>query len=226
MENNVIKEKNKSKKSIAVVSLSLVLLVCVFFLAVSALTDTDTGTDILPEEESVQIESEKKEGFPLSFSGQIDAVTLSENTVYALTNNEITLLSSNGNYISDYILNFTDPMVKSSSAYAIAYDRKGSKYRLFDRKGLIYEGESESKRQIITATVADDGKYLIASRSEEAASELTYYTRGGEVVFRWLCTNEHIVSCDISPNGNNLICAALDSDEGKILTKVYYQYFV
>lgn len=222
MENNVVKEKNKSKKSIAVVSLSLVLLVCVFFLAVSALTDTDTGTDILPEEESVQIESEKKEGFPLSFSGQIDAVTLSENTVYALTNNEITLLSSNGNYISDYILNFTDPMVKSSSAYAIAYDRKGSKYRLFDRKGIIYEGESESKRQIITATVADDGKYLIASRSEEAASELTYYTRGGEVVFRWLCTNEHIVSCDISPNGNNLICAALYSDEGKILTKVYY----
>ena len=222
MEKNKKEEKRKSKKSLVVVMLSLVLLVGVFLLAVSALTDTDTGTDILPEDETVQMESEKKAGFPLSFSGQIDAVALSENTVYVLTNNEITLLSSNGSYISDSILNFTDPMVKSSSAYAIAYDRKGSSYRLFDRKGLISEGESESKRQIITATVADDGKYLIASRSQEAASELTYYTRSGEVIFRWLCTNEHIVSADVSPNGSNLICAALYSDDGKILTKVYY----
>lgn len=221
MENNKAKEKN-SKKSLVIVFLSLVLIIGVFLLAVSVLTDNSTGTDILPEDGTVQMENGKKEGFPLSFSGQIDTVALTDAAVYVLTNNEITLLSTRGDYISDCILNFTDPMVKTSSAYAIAYDRKGSSYRLFDRKGLIFEGESESKRQIITATVTDDGKYLIAARSQEAASELTYYTKNGEVLFRWLCTNEHIVSADVSPNGNNLVCAALSSDEGKILTKVYY----
>ena len=86
MENNKTKEKTASKKSLIVVILSLVLLIGVFLLAVGDLTDTDTGTDILPDEEAVQMENEKKEGFPLSFSGQIDAVALSENTVYVLTN--------------------------------------------------------------------------------------------------------------------------------------------
>lgn len=222
MENKQIKKNKSSKKSLVIVILSVVLLVGVFIFATGVLSDTDTGTDILPSEENMQIESGKKEGFPLSFSGHIDTVALSDTTVYVLTNNEITLLSSNGNYIGDCILNFTDPMVKSSSSYALAYDRKGSSYRLFDRKGLIYEGTTESERQIITATVTDEGRYLIASRSKEAASELTYYNKKGEILFRWLCTNEHIVSADVSPNGNNLICAALYSDEGKILTKVYY----
>ena len=68
MENNGVNEKKKSKKSIIVVILSLVLLIGVFLLAVGALTDTDTGTDILPEEDSVQMESEKKMELSITLS--------------------------------------------------------------------------------------------------------------------------------------------------------------
>lgn len=220
MENK--KQKVKSNKTVyAVCVLVAVALVSAVALGFIFLGDAKGKTDILPTE-SVAVDSSEKTGFPLSFSGQIDTVALSDTSVYVLTDNEITSLSSRGSVLGDRILNFTDPMIKSGSAYAIAYDRQGSSYLLFGRKGVVKEGKTESEKQIITATVTDDGKYLIASRSTEATSELTYYSKSGEILFRWLCTNEHIISADISSNGNSLVCAALYSDEGKILTKVYY----
>lgn len=223
-EENKKAVKPGTKTVVLIISCLCLLVTCVF--AASVLLNkrnntTDlTGTEITTENEFKN--ENVKTGFPVSFSGQIDNVALTDTSVYVLTNNEVTILSSRGNYIGEYILNFTDPMIKTSKAYAIAYDRQGSSYKIFGRKNMLSENKTEDGEQIITASVADDGKYLISTRSKDATSALTYYSAKGEIIYRWLCVNEHIVSADIAPNGNNIICAALDSKNGKLFTKVYF----
>lgn len=221
--------KDEKKKSSAKGVILILLLTAVIIALIFVLTSKFQNSENLSEgvSENVQeteqtVSSNNKTGFPVSFSGEIDTVALTDSSVYVLTDNEVTLLSSNGTVLQDFILNFTDPMIKSSSKYALAYDRQGSGFYLFDRKKVVYEGKSDGEGQIISGYVCDSGKFLIASRHTEATSALTYYSKTGEIIFQWLCTNEHIVSCAVSENGNSLICAALNSEKAKILTKVYY----
>ena len=161
-------------------------------------------------------------GFPLSFSGgsivDIEAV---DSNVCVLTNEMLYCVSPSGKLKFSEVLNFSQPVIKTSGKYGIVFDRLSGKYMIISKSKVIYSGNSLDSQQIITAQISNNGNYAIASRSSEAACVLTYYDKNGTEKFSWACMKDHIVSVDIASNKREIACAALSASEGEIETKVY-----
>ncbi len=187
--------------------------------AFSAETDKKvTDTDLKNMNEISQSGS----GFPLSFSSNdiVDIEAVGSN-VYVVSNEMLFCISSSGKLVFSQVINYSEPVIKANGNYGIVFDRLGGKYTLLSKKKVVYSGQSIDSAQIITAAVSSNGSYVIASRSSEAASVLTYYDKNGKEKFSWACMKDHIVSAAISSNGQNLACAALSAFDGEIETKVY-----
>ncbi|MGN1443477.1 MAG: DUF5711 family protein, partial [Acutalibacteraceae bacterium] len=161
-------------------------------------------------------------GFPISFGNSIIESAVSANTcVFVLTHDTVACISNTGKITFTYSLAFSDPVIKSSSDYAIVYDRQGIGFLVFNTKGLYFEGSSDEDGKILTGDVSNDGMAIVASRRTGSASALTVYKKGEGSVFAWSCAKEHILCVDISKNGKNLVCAAIGSTGGEIYTKCY-----
>ena len=166
--------------------------------------------------------SQSGSGFPLSFpSSNIVDIEAVDSSIYVLTNEMLYCISSSGKLKFSEVLNYSQPVIKTSGKYGIVFDRMSGKYLIVSKSRIIYSAKSLDSAQIITAQISGDGSYAIASRSSEAACILTYYDKRGREKFSWACMKDHIVSIDIASNGRKLACAALSASEGEIETKVY-----
>lgn len=168
-------------------------------------------------------ETVSKKGFPVTVSGgYITDVRPVGGSVCVLSGDALSFVKPNGKTYGTTVLSFVEPVVKTSNAYGLAYDRLSGRFALFTAKKLLLQSQSETKGQILTGCVASDGRFAIACSGENgAASLLTYYDQTGKVLFAWECANEHIVAVSISPDARRLFCAALGAENGVILTKLY-----
>lgn len=168
------------------------------------------------------VSSASSKGFPVSFGNSVIESAVSANTcVFTLTHEAVACISNTGKITFTYALSFSDPAIKSSSDYAIVYDRQGSGFIVFNKKGLYFEGTSDEDGKILIADVSNDGKAIIASRRAGSASALSVYKKGEGCIFAWACAKEHILAVDISKNDKNLVCAAIGSAGGEVYTKCY-----
>ncbi len=175
------------------------------------------------EELFLSSQSGSSSGFPVSFaSNSIKDAAVVDSSIFVLNRDMLTCITSSGTIKYSKVLNFVDPIIKTSDKYCIAFDRQGSKYMIFNRKNLVSSGESENEAQIITAAIQNDGSYVIISRKSGSTSMLTYYGKDGKKRYQWLCANEHIVAVDVSDNGKNIACAAINSKSGDLYTRIYY----
>lgn len=167
-------------------------------------------------------ESRNSKGFPLSFSSN-DIVTVGSagSYVYVVSNEVLFGVSSSGKQKFSEVINYSEPVIKTDGNYALVFDRMSGKFVLCHKGRVIYKGQSINSQQIFTAVVASNGNFAVASRSTGAACLLTYYNKKGEELFRWECSQDHIVSAAVSSNAKNLACAALSAEGGEIVTKVY-----
>ncbi len=235
MQNKSIEKLNrKAMLRKAVVILSVILLVVSAALIAIKFAPTDGKGEKEESVQTVDLDEQPKDnssgngvsqsgsGFPLSFpSGNIVDIEAVDSSVFVLTNEMLFCINSSGKLKFSEVLNYSEPVMKTSGKYGIVFDRMSGKYLVVSKSRIIYSGKSIDSAQIITAQIAGDGSYAIASRSGEAACVLTYYDKKGTEKFRWACMKDHIVTIAISSNRRNLACAALSASDGEIETKVY-----
>lgn len=229
------KDKNGNAKISVMILLAVVTMIVV---ATFLIANSDTYLSDAEPTSSINVvdmdDAEKKnqvgdsgtlpaaKGFPISFGNSLIEDAVSANTcIFVLTHDAVACISNTGKITFTYALSFSDPVMKSSSDYAIVYDRQGSEFLVFNTKGLYFEGKSDEKGKILTADVSNDGKAVIASRRTGSASALAVYKKDAGSVFAWACAKEHILCVDISKNGKNVVCAAIGSTGGEIYTKCY-----
>lgn len=229
-------KKNKSKISakavFLIVALSAVIVSAVLF-ALNYMNDpgrerTNESKQTVEATVPGQPDSVKKstanyqKGFPVSFSSNnINDIATVGSSIFVLTDDTISKVSRAGKFDSPHVLNYAEPVLKSCGKYGMVYDRMTGKFEVFNSKRTLCTGQSESARQIMTAAVAENGNFAVASNGTDCASLLTYYDKHGNVIFSWACSKEHIVAIDIAPNEKDIVCAALNSENGEILTKLY-----
>lgn len=223
-KSNTGKKKQSSQKSVflVIVITALIILVVFAFATLSSPGDEEAASGTQEQTGLSDSFNSVKTGFPLSFPSGIDGMSIADSSIYVISRNTVSHFDLSGKKSKEHIFNFASPVIKTSLDYAIVYDRQGISYAVMNRDKIIYEGKNDDGEYINSACIADNGSFLIASRSTKGAGMLTYYSKTGEVLFQWLCANEYIVNCSISQNTKNLACSAISAKSGEMYTKVYY----
>ena len=164
----------------------------------------------------------KAKGFPVSFSSNaIRSVSGVGAHLYVLTDETLSLVTSTGAYQFMKAIGYVEPVLRSSGKYGLVFDRLTGKYLTFANDKILYENNDEVKSQILDAAIAGNGSYLIANKGSESASFLSYYSPEGKLLFQWNCAKDHIVAVSIAENKHDFLCAALNAENGEIVTKLY-----
>lgn len=216
--------KSANKKKIVVVSLFLIGVITVFFVYsyFDAFISRQAKKD-MPVDEGVVISSDTANGFPVTFtSDDIISVDNVSTNMIVLTKKMLTSITGKGKvkYLSSFT--YVEPTMISGSKYGIVYDRASSKYMLFDKNKVLSNSETADKNNIITASINDDGTYVLVTKSNKAACSVNVYDKRGELLYSWLCSDEYVVSVDISNNSQDIICAGIGASDGVIYTKIYH----
>lgn len=160
--------------------------------------------------------------FPVSFSAEAKDIQATKNHLYIAQQSVLTTFDSAAKNSVDKSLSFSDCKIKTNGKYALAYDRLGTGFVLMkDGKPVLPKMTNESG-QINTCFVTEKGYFVIASKSKEAASELTVYSPNGVKMFVWRCSSDYIVSVCSSDNGRYVLCACLNAAGGERVSRVYY----
>ncbi len=161
-------------------------------------------------------------GFPVTFSNNdIIRVESFSSRIFVLGKKILTCVSDRGKVKYNRIFTFTNPDMTVSERYGLVYDRGSSKYFIFNEKGVIYEGESENKKHIITAKINNNGDVCLVTKSDDAACRVSLTDKKGEVLYIWACAEEYGVTVDLSDDGREIICGTVGSENGSVYSKLY-----
>ncbi len=161
-------------------------------------------------------------GFPVVFSNNdiLQAESFSSR-IFVLGKKILTCVSAEGKIKYNKIFTFTQPEMAVSDKYGIVYDRASSKYFIFTHKGVIYEGESENGKHIITAKINNQGDTALVTKSDDSACRVCLIDKKGKVKYIWSCADEYAVCLDIAQNGDSILCGTIGSENGVIYSKLY-----
>lgn len=113
---------------------------------------------------------------------------------------------------------FSEPVVDISGRYVLTYAQGKTKFRIDTLTKEICE--AETKQKIISACVAENGAYAIATTAKSGISEATVYSKSLKKLFTWNSTDSYIIDMALNMNGSKLAVAAITSKDAVIQTKV------
>ncbi len=162
-------------------------------------------------------------GFPVDFSGNdIISVDKISSKLFVLSKKMLTCISSEGRPLFTESVSFIEPQMYVGEKYGVIFDRSSSKYTIFNTHGVVFNGNTEDNRHIITAVVDSKGNCAISTKSDDSACRVYVVDKKGEIKYIWSCGDEYVVNIDISPDGDKIICGALGSYSNEVYTKIYY----
>ena len=236
---NEMAAKRKKRSSRSMLAAAVIVVICAALVGTVVLLVQQRKKQIQPEsinpvqavEETPQVHAEnepiaptrvKARGFPVSFSSNaIRSIAAVGAHIYVLTDETLSLVTPTGAYQLLKVIGYVEPVMKSCGKYGLVFDRLSGKYLVFANEKILLENNGEEKSQILNADIAADGSFLIAAKGDEAASILSYYDKSGNLLFRWNCAKDHIVSVKLAENHHDILCAALNARNGEIVTKLY-----
>lgn len=217
-------KKNSSKSRFiligaVVLTVAVILVATVFFT-----TDKVIEGDSMSSENSeiLSTVSSDEMGFPVAFSNNdIIQCEAFSSRIFVLGKKILTCVSAEGQVKYNKIFTFTQPEMAVSDKYGIVYDRASSKYFIFTHKGVIYEGESENGKYIITAKINNQGDIALVTKSDDSACRVYLADKKGKVKYIWSCAEEYAVSLDIDQSGEDILCGTIGSEKGIVYSKLY-----
>ena len=161
------------------------------------------------------------QSFPLTVNtdSTLDMEIIGE-SIILLTTENVAVYSPNGRMTYSQPHVFTKPAISVDDDRAVVFDRSGKGFMLINEDGVVYEGCADNT--IITAEYGEKGFYALGTKSEGATSTFTIYNKRNDVVFRWNCAYEYIVSIALSDNGRYAGVAVLGAEKGEVFTSVQY----
>ncbi len=216
------KKKQNSKYVLigaVVITAALIVLGALVFSADKVLSDDTVSSE---NSELLSTVSTNEMGFPVTFSNNdIIRVESFSSKIFVLGKKILTCLSDRGTVKYNRIFTFSNPDMAVSENYGLVYDRASSKYFIFNSKGVIYEGETENKKHIITAKINNRGDVALVTKSDDSACRVSLVDKKGKVLYIWACAEEYGVSVDLSEDSREILCGAIGSENGAVYSKLY-----
>lgn len=129
----------------------------------------------------------------------------------------ISLYTAGGGEIFSITHQYGNPIVISSSKYALLYDLGGKQYSLYN--SFSKTAEEKLDYPIFNATIADNGTYAIVTSSRDYRSVLRVYDKNGKR-YDYNFTSSYVYSVALSDDGSKLAVALAEGDGDGFATEV------
>jgi len=115
-----------------------------------------------------------------------------------------------GNLLVEDRINYTSPVLAESDKYLMVYDVGGRNYAIYNQLTEIISRETSG--DIVAGDVADDGSFVVASRSRETRYVVDLYNSAFTKVMS-IYKENYVLDTALSPDGKLVvICSAVPSD--------------
>ncbi len=217
------KQKQQSVRfvlvGVVVLTAVLIILGALVFSADKVISDESVSSE---NSELLSTVSSDEMGFPVTFSNNDIIRTESfSSKIFVLGKKILTCVSDSGKIKYNHIFTFTNPEMTVSENYGLVYDRASSKYLIFNSKGVIFEGESENGKHIISADINNRGDVVLVTKSDDSACRVSLADKNGKVIYIWSCAEEYGVSVDLSEDSQEILCGVIGSENGTLYSKIY-----
>lgn len=115
--------------------------------------------------------------------------------------------------------NFTNPLMKTSDSYSIAYNAGGSNYRILSDTGELYRGTQGNS--ISDCDITAQGVYAVISDQTGYLSILSVYDKDNNLVFSYSFNDYYAISVSLNGTGTMAAVGAVNSVDGQLVSKVY-----
>ena len=114
---------------------------------------------------------------------------------------------------------FTNPLLKTSGIYTIVFNEGSDEYRIIYDKHKIHSGTQGTC--ITDCDINDSGDYCVLSDQTGYLSCLSVYNKSNEFVYSYSFSDYYAVSVSISKDGSKVAVGAMNSSDGRLVSKVY-----
>ena len=214
MENNNDNSKfrlvEKKKKKVSIIS----IIVAVLLLIVLVVVGFFVVLPVSPSEWFGIKSAEMKSGeFPCDLSqyGAVMNVDVCNECYIVTTESAIVDVNSHGSIINSFANSFTNCVVKCSDNRFIAFDRKGTGYRVFNALGELHNATTTTG--IVTASIADDGTFAILTDD----NKVSVFNSDFKQIYRFTSA-ESLVDISVNGESGSLVVAGVTTKDGEFST--------
>lgn len=147
-----------------------------------------------------------------------------ENGLIYVSDTSIVSLEYNGKKLFSSQHNFTNPLIKTSSAYSIAYNVGGSNYRIISNNEELYR--STQGTSIVDCDITNSGIYCVISDKTGYLSLLSVYDDENNLIFSYSFNDYYALSVSLNESGTMAAVGASNTVDGKLVSKVYLLDFL
>ena len=130
---------------------------------------------------------------------------------------EVTVLSGSGRQTLDAQVDYAAPAVAASEKYFLTYGRGETSFSLFNAFTRVHSETTEYP--VYGAAVADDGSFILLTRSAKYTSRVVFYDRFCKVRASYYLTG-YALSVTVSPSGDFAAVTSVEDVNGRMTSKV------
>ena len=158
-------------------------------------------------------------GFPLEISSAVGKnISTVGNDIAVLCQSTLMLYKANGKQIYNRPHGYSNPAISTSEYRTLVYDRGGKGYKIEKRGGTFID--STAQNDIITASIAENGAFALATRSGDYVCDVTAFDKKGRQKMQWHSSDRQVVALALSSDGGYMGVGTLSGQNGKMVSSI------
>lgn len=172
--------------------------------------------------EKADFSDSKKEGASADIAGssvyEKNFCELSSGLIY-ISDTSIIQLNHDCEKVYSEKHSFSDPAIRASNDYVIAFGEGSGSFRVIHDKHRVYEGVQGTS--ITDCDINDQGTYCILSDQTGFLSALSVYDKNNKFIYSYSFSDYYAVTVAISRDGQKVVVGAINSSDGRLVSKIY-----
>jgi|GEM_PF-1695011 len=149
---------------------------------------------------------------------EVSSMCYYKHNIAVLRKNRIDIYDTNGRRNFSHKLIYSNPVVKPSDKYILAYDLGSNKLEIFNSFSRVFEYKSDAP--IYGASITDKGNAVYITTEKGYKSAVHVMNTGFNVKYKCMFKKDYIVSADIDDKAEKLAVAGFYADSGDYLSRV------
>ncbi len=141
-----------------------------------------------------------------------------DNAAFLLSSTYFEIFNERGNNVLYFKHGFASPVMETSPARILIYDRGGKKFKIFNYSTILHE--RSLKNIIYSADISKDGRCAFITDADGYQSELSVYDDKMELIFSWKSISNLLSAVSFNESGSRVAANEIFSEGGRLSSKV------